>query len=194
MGISANICQRDYRHCPGATVGAWCVIHRHRPFAAVSVQAAQLVRRHVAQIPDIQVCLAPEVSRGSGQAMPGTVWLAEDDRAIYAAPAAIWPADRNVALLHEMLHQVALGQGLQAEQLPDEEGLVEAVTHDLRPRWLRMQTGRDQRVTIAYRSHVTAVRRASAQATEARWTSSVARAWRIRTLATPPGARPGMLP
>lgn len=67
-----------------------------------------------------------------------------------------------------------------------EEGAVEAVTHDLRPAWLKRVRGRDAAVPVAYPQWVASVRRASAVATKRPWKSSRARLWRARLVATPP--------
>ena len=160
------------------------------PLAAIVRQATQLVSSRVAAIPTPRACLTDEVPRGSGMATPGVVWFSAADQTVFAQPARRWPADRPVVVLHEVLHQVAMVNGLEADvDMSAEEGLVEAVTHDLKRQWLRQVRGRDGRVAIAYRGWVTSVRRASAAATGTRWTSRDARIWRARMVGTPPASR-----
>jgi hypothetical protein len=160
------------------------------PLAAIVRQATQLVSSRVAPIPTPRACLTDEVAPGSGMATPGVVWFSAADDTVFRQSARRWPADRPVVVLHEVLHQVAMANGLEGDvDMAAEEGLVEAVTHDLKRQWLRRVRGRDGRVAIAYRGWVTSVRRASAAATASRWTSRDARVWRAQMVGTPPTAR-----
>lgn len=135
-------------------------------------------------------CLAGDVPGGSGMATPGTVWFAESDATVFSQPARSWPADRHVAVLHEVLHQVSMSRGLDADgDMAIEEGSVEAVAHDLRPAWLKRMIGRDASVAVAYPGFVATVRRSSAAATATPWKSAAARRWRAQLLATPPADR-----
>jgi len=161
------------------------------PLAALVRDATALVSNRVAPIAVPTACLAGDVPAGSGMAVPGTVYFATADAATFARPLRSWPADRVVVVLHEVLHQVGMANDLEGgDEMPTEEGAVEAVTHDLRPVLLRRHIGRDVNVPVAYRSWVSAVRTASARATGTRWTTAAARAWRARLVATPPAARP----
>lgn len=160
------------------------------PLAAVVAQAAAFVRARVAPIATPTTCLAGDVPAGSGMATPGAIWMSSSDATIFSRPARQWPPDRHIAVLHEVLHQVSMERGLEAEgDMATEEGAVEAVTHDFKPVWLRQMTGRDAAVAIAYPGWVSAVRRASAAATGSAWKSAAARAWRIQLVATPPAGR-----
>ena len=150
-------------------------------------EATALVSSRVAPIPVPDACLAPDIPAGSGMATPGAVWFSTRDAEVFARPPRQWPPDRHVSMLHEVLHQVGMARGLEGgDDMPAEEGSAEAVAHDLRPAWLRKVMGRDQPVPVAYPGWVASVRRASAAATGAAWTSPAARAWRARLLATPP--------
>ena len=152
--------------------------------------ATALVSYRIAPIPTPEACLAPDIPRGSGMATPGTVWFSTDDAALFARPARQWTPDRHVSVLHEVLHQVGMERGLEGgDDMPTEEGTVEAVAHDLRPAWLKRVMGRDYVVRVAYPQWVASVRRASAASTRSPWTSPVARAWRAQLLATPPPER-----
>lgn len=160
------------------------------PLASVVRQATAVVNERIAPLDAPAVCLAGDVPRGSGMATPGTVWFSSADAATFARPARTWPADRPMVVLHEVLHQVAMRQGLEdGPDMATEEGVVEAVTHDLRPVWLKRVRGQAVPVPVAYPQWVATVRRASARATSAPWTSPAARAWRARVLATPPAQR-----
>lgn len=140
-------------------------------------------------VPD--ACLAADIPPGSGMATPGTVWFSRADAAVLNRPVRRWPADRAFVVLHEVLHQVGMSNGLEAgEQMEEEDGLSEAVAQDLRPVWLTRELGRDVPVAIAYRSLVARARITSARAVGRPWPSAQARAWRIEALRTPPAERP----
>lgn len=152
-----------------------------------------MVSARVAPVSMPRVCLDPSVPAGSGMSTPGVVSLAFADAAVFDQPPASWPADRAVVVLHEVLHQIGMANGLQGgDQMAMEEGLAEAVTQDLRPAWLRAVRGRDVAVPLAYRAEVAQVRVMSARATRRTWTSPAARAWRSTIIATPPAERPAM--
>lgn len=160
------------------------------PLAAVVRDATAIVSSRVAPISSPTVCLSREVPAGSGLATPGTVWFAQSDATVFSRPARDWPADRHVAVLHEVLHQVSMARGLDGSgDMALEEGSVEAVTQDLRPALLRRTIGRDAPVAIAYPGYVATVRRSSAAATSSPWKSAAARRWRAQLLATPPADR-----
>lgn len=160
------------------------------PLAAIVRDATALVSARVAPIAVPSVCLSPEVPAGSGMAMPGAVWMSAADQAIFSRPQAQWPPDRLVSVLHEVLHQVGMDRGLEdGGEMHIEEGVVEAVTHDLRPAWLARTTGRDLAVPVAYPQWVASVRRASARATGRPWKSAAARHWRARLVAIAPAER-----
>ncbi len=157
------------------------------PVHAIVRQATALVSARVAPIAVPTACLSAEVPAGSGMATPGVVWLPAADAAMFARPARQWSADRLTALLHEVLHQVGMDRGLEdGGQMAIEEGAVEAVTHDLRPAWLKRTRGRDAAVPVAYPQWVATVRRASTVATTRPWKSAAARKWRALLVATPP--------
>ncbi len=134
--------------------------------------------------------MSDQIPAGSGMATPGVVWLpAPDTRAYSAQPRRMAP-DRLVAVLHEVLHQVGFANDLAGgDEMTTEEGVVEAVTQDLRPVWLKRITRRDRTVPVAYGSWVSSVRKQSARATRTKWTSKKAARWRVRLLATPPAQR-----
>jgi hypothetical protein len=148
------------------------------------------VSARVAPIDIPTVCLAGDVPAGSGMATPGTVWFAASDATVFSRPTRSWPADRHAAVLHEVLHQVSMARGLDGDgDMAVEEGAVEAVTHDLRPTWLKRMIGRDASVAVAYPGFVATVRRKSATATGSPWKSTAAARWRAQLLATPPANR-----
>lgn len=160
------------------------------PLAAIVREATVLVNSRIAAIPTPSVCLAGDVPAGSGMATPGTVWFAASDATVFSRPASDWPADRHVAVLHEVLHQVSMARGLDgAGDMALEEGSVEAVAQDLRPVWLRRLIGHDASVAIAYRGWVSTVRLRSAAATGSPWKSVAAKRWRANLLATAPADR-----
>lgn len=160
------------------------------PLAAVVREATALVSSRVAPVAVPGVCLAGDVPSGSGMATPGTVWFAQSDATVFSHRARSWPADRHVAVLHEVLHQVSMARGLDGDgDMAIEEGSVEAVAHDLRPAWLKRMIGRDASVAVAYPGFVATVRRSSAAATSTPWKSAAARRWRAQLLATPPASR-----
>lgn len=160
------------------------------PLAAVVREATAIVGSRIAPIATPATCLAGDVPGGSGMATPGTVWFAQSDATVFSQPARNWPADRHVAVLHEVLHQVSMARGLEGDgDMALEEGSVEAVTHDLRPIWLKRMIGRDASVAVAYPGFVATVRRSSAVATATPWKSAAAKRWRAQLLATPPANR-----
>ncbi|MBL6633187.1 MAG: hypothetical protein ISP32_02195 [Thermoleophilia bacterium] len=157
------------------------------PVHAIVRQATALVSARVAPIATPTACMSSDIPAGSGMATPGVVWLPAADAAMLARPPRQWSPDRLTALLHEVLHQVGMERGLEeGGHMSVEEGAVEAVTHDLRPAWLKRIMGRNRAVAVAYPQWVASVRRASAVATQRPWKSSAARAWRARLVATPP--------
>lgn len=152
-----------------------------------------MVSLRVAPVAAPRVCLDDSLPAGSGMSMPGVVSFAAADAAVFGQAPATWPVDRPVVVLHEVLHQIGMANGLEGgAQMPLEEGLAEAVSHDLRPAWLRAVRGRDAAVPLAYRTEVAQVRQMSARATRRPWTSAAARAWRSTIIATPPAERPAM--
>ena len=160
------------------------------PLAAVVREATALVSARVAPIAVPTTCLAGDVPGGSGMATPGTVWFAQSDATVFSQPARTWPADRHIAVLHEVLHQVSMARGLEGDgDMALEEGSVEAVAHDLRSLWLKRMIGRDASVAVAYPGFVATVRRSSAVATASPWKSAAAKRWRAQLLATPPASR-----
>ena len=164
------------------------------PLAAIVRQATALVSARVAPVGMPTICLDDTVPAGSGMSTPGVVSFAAADAAIYGRPPATWPPDRPVAVLHEVLHQIGMANGLTgaATEMYEEEGLAEAIAQDLRPVWLRSIRGRDAAVPIAYPPQVAAVRAASVAATGKAWSSPAAKAWRYSVIATPPAARPAI--
>ena len=164
------------------------------PLDAMVREATALVSSRIAPVPVPEVCLTSDVPAGSGMATPGTVWFSSRDAGVFAKPPNQWPPDRHVSMLHEVLHQVGMERGLEGgDDMPAEEGSVEAVAHDLKPAWLKRVMGRDRPVAVAYPGWVASVRRASATATRSTWGSAAARAWRAQLLATPPLQRdPGV--
>lgn len=134
--------------------------------------------------------MSDQIPAGSGMATPGVVWLPAADTAVYSVSPRQMAPDRLVAVLHEVLHQVGFANELAGgDEMTTEEGVVEAVTQDLRPVWLKRITRRDRAVPVAYGSWVSSVRTNSARATRTKWTSKQAARWRIQLLATPPAQR-----
>lgn len=163
------------------------------PLTALVQQAAATVSSRVAPVAIPRVCLDSSLPAGSGMSTPGVASFAQADTAMFQQPVATWSPDRCMVVLHEVLHQVGMANGLQGgDQMPMEEGLDEAVSQDLRPAWLRAVQGHDTIVGLAYRPEVSRVRILSARATHRPWTSSAARHWRISIIAMPPAERPAM--
>lgn len=163
------------------------------PLTAIVQQATALVSARVAPVGMPTICMDPSVPAGAGMSTPGVISFAAADAAIYGQAPATWPPDRPVAIIHEVLHQVSMANGLSgSDNMAEEEGLAEAVSQDLRPVWLRSIRGRDAAVPVAYRPQVAAVRAASAAATGRVWSSPAAKAWRYKVMATPPAQRPAI--
>jgi hypothetical protein len=165
------------------------------PLTAIVREATGFVSTRITPIPTPDVCLATDVPRGGGRAIPGVVDFSQADAQTFSRAPRTWPANLHMVVLHEVLHQVGMNNELESQaQMPLEEGAVEAVTQDLRRPWLLRVRGRDARVSLAYRSWVSSVRRASAGVTGTAWTRPEARAWRATLLTTSPRVRPQLAP
>ena len=135
----------------------------------------------------INATMEPDVI---GKAVQGTVYFRLVDWSLYAAPRRNWAVSATATVLHEVLHQIGLGYGLNSETVWLEEGVVQAVTLDLLPGVMRrMRAPYFSSPYAAYSDRVSAVRAASTEATGQAWTSPAARRWRLNLLVTPPDQR-----